>query len=73
MLGNKPLLILTQGVTNDTERINKQKELLSLSHNSKQIVDKKSGHHMQLEDPDLLVTIMKEVIDAIKEHKNLAR
>jgi len=73
MFNEIPLIILTQGISNDTDRINKQKELLSLSHNSKQIVDLKSGHHMQLEDPDLLVTIIKEVFDATKELKNLAR
>jgi len=73
MFNEKPLIVLTQGISNDTDRINKQKELLSLSHNSKQIVDKKSGHHMQLEDPDLLVAAIKEVIETINEHKNLGR
>lgn len=70
-LNEKPLLILTQGITNDTSRINKNKELLTLSHNSKQIVDKKSGHHIQLEDPDLLVTAIKQVFDAINKHTKL--
>jgi pimeloyl-ACP methyl ester carboxylesterase len=71
VLNEKPLLILTQGITNDTGRINKNKELLMLSNNSKQIVDKKSGHHIQLEDADLLVAAIKQVYDAIKNHTTL--
>jgi pimeloyl-ACP methyl ester carboxylesterase len=70
-LNEKPLIILTQGITNDTVRINRNKELLTLSHNSKQIVDKNSGHHIQLEDPDVLVTAIKQVYDAIKNHTTL--
>lgn len=35
MFNEKPLIVLTQGVTNDTDRINKQKEFLILSRNSK--------------------------------------
>ncbi len=73
MFNNKPLIILTQGISNDTDRINKQRELLSLSHNSKQIVDPKSGHHMQLEDPDLMLTVIKEAMLAIQEHKHLSQ
>ena len=70
-LNEKPLIILTQGITIDTNRINRNKELLSLSHNSKQIVDKKSGHHIQLEDPDLLITTIKQVYNANRKNARL--
>jgi len=70
-LDEKPLLILTQGITHDTARINRNSELLLLSHNSKQIVDNKSGHHIQLEDPDLLVASIRQVYEAIKQHKKI--
>lgn len=71
MFDKKPLIILTQGITNDTDRINKQKGLLTLSHNSIQIVDKKSGHHMQLEDPDFVANSIRQELDAIKTHRPL--
>ena len=71
MFGDKPLVVLTQGITNDTDRINKQKELLMLSDNSKQIIDKKSGHHMQMEDPDMVVTAIKQVYNAVKKQEKL--
>ncbi|MGZ3763112.1 MAG: alpha/beta hydrolase [Mucilaginibacter sp.] len=70
MFNEKPLIVLTQGITNDTDRINKQKEFLMLSHNSKQIVDKKSGHSIQLEDPDLVVDEIRKLTEVITEHKN---
>lgn len=70
-LNEKPLIILTQGITNDTGRINRNKELLTLSHNSKQIVDTKSGHHIQLEDPDLVVAAIRQVFDAVNNHTKL--
>ena len=67
-LGQKPLLILTQGNPYDTARISRNDQLLTLSHNSKQIVDKKSGHHIQLEDPAYLIAAIKQVCDAVKNH-----
>ncbi|MES2378448.1 MAG: alpha/beta hydrolase [Bacteroidota bacterium] len=72
-LKEKPLLILTQGITNDTTRVNRNKELLLLSHNSKQLVDPKSGHHIQLEDPEFLVNAIKQVWVALEKHLPLEK
>lgn len=72
MFKEKPLIVLTQGITNDTDRINKQKEFLILSRNSKQIVDKKSGHSIQLEDPDLVADQIKILIEVTKGQKKLS-
>jgi hypothetical protein len=72
MFNEKPLIVLTQGITNDTDRINKQKEFLILSRNSKQIIDKKSGHSIQLEDPDLVVDQIKMLIEVTKGQKKLS-
>jgi pimeloyl-ACP methyl ester carboxylesterase len=73
MFDKVPLIILTRGIPYEEDRIDKQKELLALSHNSKQIIAKKSGHHIQLEDPDLLVKTIKQVFEAVVKHKGLIK
>jgi pimeloyl-ACP methyl ester carboxylesterase len=72
MFGQMPLIVMTQGKPYNQERINAHKKLVALSHNSKQIIAEKSGHHIQLEDPDLVVEAIRQVLVAIQEHKRLA-
>ncbi|MFN8337002.1 MAG: alpha/beta hydrolase [Cyclobacteriaceae bacterium] len=47
-----------------------QTELLSLSSNSKQILADKSGHYVQLEQPELVVKVIRNVIAQSKATKN---
>jgi hypothetical protein len=71
MFGQMPLIVLTRGMPYEQEHINKQQNLLTLSHNSKQIIAEKSGHHIQLENPDLVVKAIREVMEAVKKNKRL--
>src|SRR5215203_5876426 len=75
-LGDIPLVVLVgakneaapQGVSEAewkqlSEEKRKQKsELANLSRNSKVIVTEKAGHHIQLDEPDLIVKAVKEII-----------
>lgn len=85
-LGAIPLIVLIgdkkdgetpQGITAEewkrlTEEKRKQKmELANLSRNSKVIISDKSGHHIQLEDPDLVVSAIRQVIDSVRKRAKL--
>jgi pimeloyl-ACP methyl ester carboxylesterase len=76
LLGDMPLIILTRGVsedsgsnelakTQDEDRKRRQADLVNLSSNSKQIIAQKSGHHIQLDDPKLVVDAVRRVIDLV--------
>lgn len=85
-LGDIPLVVLIggkkdgeppQGITAEewkrlTEEKRKQKtELANLSRNSKVIITDKSGHHIQLEEPDLVVSAIRQVIDSVRKRAKL--
>lgn len=80
-LGDMPLIVLTRGSGGyrgradsaklEQERLQKQSELAKLSTNSKHIIDKKSGHNIHLEDPQLVINSIKAVIVAVKTHTKL--
>jgi pimeloyl-ACP methyl ester carboxylesterase len=74
-LGDMPLIVLTRGIAGEDERANRQLledhdrlqiDLVSLSSNSKQIIAKQSGHHIQLEEPALVVDAIKQVVNAVR-------
>jgi pimeloyl-ACP methyl ester carboxylesterase len=77
-----PLIVLTRGKREypdndlgkklDEERKRMQLDLVSLSTNSRQIVATTSGHHIHLDDPQLVVDAIRQVLDAAHGHKNLA-
>ena len=85
-LGDIPLVILIggkkvgetpQGISAEewqrlSEEKRKQKtELADLSRNSKVITSKESGHHIQLEEPELVVSAIRQVVDAVRERAKL--
>ncbi|MBA4849360.1 alpha/beta fold hydrolase [Emticicia sp. BO119] len=68
-LGNKPLIVITRGkpFSNDTEadeqkRLQDQKDLMKLSSQSKQIIAHNSGHHIQLDEPDVVVAAIRDMV-----------
>jgi pimeloyl-ACP methyl ester carboxylesterase len=74
LLGDLPLVVLTRGVPESDERDGtgeerkkEQAELAAMSRNGKQIIAIKSGHHIQLEDPELVVTHIRNVLAASKK------
>lgn len=82
-LGDMPLIVLSRGVNEypDTdEAVNKQLiedherlqvDLTTLSSNSKHIIAKTSGHHIQLDDPDSVTTAIKQVVNSARHHSKL--
>lgn len=73
-LGNKPLIVITRGkpFSNDSEeeeqkRLQDQTALTKLSGNSKQIIAHNSGHHIQLDEPDVVVEAIREIMEMVKK------
>ncbi|MCI0694304.1 alpha/beta hydrolase [candidate division KSB1 bacterium] len=77
-----PLIVLTRGKSEypdteegrqlDEDRKRLQADLLNLSRNSKQIIAKTSGHHIQLDDPELVIEAIRQVVDSAQRHTKLA-
>ncbi|HEV2827895.1 MAG TPA: alpha/beta hydrolase [Pyrinomonadaceae bacterium] len=76
-LGDTPLIVLTRGKSEypDTEegrqlnedRKRMQLDLLNLSRKSKQIIATTSGHHIQLDDPELVINAIRQIVDSVSE------
>jgi len=73
VLGDLPLIILSRGLPEDSsaagrkgeeEHKSEQAELVALSRNGKQVVATRSGHHIPLDEPDLVVAAIRDVIQA---------
>lgn len=86
-LGDKPLVVLLAkpvggdappGIADDEwKRINEEKrqqkvELTNLSRNSRLVVAEKSGHHIQLDEPQVVIGAVRLVVDAVRRRTRLA-
>src|SRR5262245_56207485 len=84
-LGAMPLIVLTSTISQygtadeqtrtrlSEDRKRLQADLLTLSTNSKQIVAEKSGHHIQLDEPGLVVDAIEQVVKASRTGNKLVR
>ena len=72
-LGDLPLIVLARGLAQDSspagqkgeqEHNRDQAVLVALSRMGKQVVAKRSGHHIPLDEPDLVVAAIRDVIAA---------
>jgi pimeloyl-ACP methyl ester carboxylesterase len=88
-LGNRPLVVLIQsGKESNTppqgisieewNRISNEKRkqklgLTRLSHNSKVIIAEESGHHIQLDAPEIVINAIREVVDAVRKGRRLSQ
>jgi pimeloyl-ACP methyl ester carboxylesterase len=71
-LGEPPQDVAAKDWKQLQEEKRKQKiELLDLSRNSKLIVAEHSGHHIQLDEPDLVVQAIREVVAAARQGTEL--
>jgi len=78
-LGDRPLVVLTRSLPDtddekgwtveqqerDHERL--QEVLARLSRNGRQTVVQKSGHHIQLDQPEAVVDAVRDVVRAVRE------
>jgi len=84
--GDKPLIVISAatrtgsppaGVTEkDWKQLNEEKtaqqaDLAKLSHNSKAITAKEEGHEVHLSEPDLVVSCIREIINAVRSRRPL--
>jgi hypothetical protein len=75
LLGDLPLIVLSRGLpedsspagqTGETEHTRDQAALVALSRIGKQVVAKRSGHHIPLDKSDLVVAAIRDVIAAAR-------
>src|SRR5687768_7674838 len=77
-LGDMPLAVLTRGISDEDgpggreaelERRKKEHAELAetLSRNSRQRIATRSGHHVHIDEPDLVVDAVREVIDQARK------
>jgi hypothetical protein len=84
-LGDRPLVVVTQGLNDfaqdvtdpsrKQQRIDEhrhlQADLLALSRNSKQVIATHSGHHVPLEEPQVVIDAIRDVVDAARSGAKL--
>jgi pimeloyl-ACP methyl ester carboxylesterase len=78
-LGDKPLIVLTRGKglgrEDDSLREKKwmgfQADLASRSTNSKHIIAEKSGHLIQVDQPELVIDAIRQVVDAVRQNRRI--
>lgn len=75
-LGERPLVVLT-ALDKPPERLEPwlvlQRELAALSTNSDQRLVPDCGHYIQQEQPDVVVTAVRDVVNAVREQKPVRR
>jgi len=77
---NLPLIVLSRGLSDATPLLTEienqqlwevwqemQSELAALSSEAKQIIAEQSGHHIQLDQPDLVIDAIRDVLDAMRK------
>ena len=71
-LGDKPLVVLTRGqafagpraAEREASHRRNQSDLATLSRTGRQVFATRSGHHIHLDEPELVVTAIREVVSA---------
>jgi len=75
VLGDLPLIVMSRGLPEDSnpasqnfeeEHNRDQAGMVALSRVGKQVVAKRSGHHIPLDEPDLVVAAIRDVIAAVR-------
>jgi pimeloyl-ACP methyl ester carboxylesterase len=67
-LGDKPLIVLTRGIPDeDSKELEEEHRrdhaaIATISRNGKLVIASRSGHHVQLDEPELVVNAIREVL-----------
>ena len=73
LYADTPLVVITRGIPDETgsdsktveeERTKEQARLAALSRKGKHLIASRSGHHVQLDQPDLVITTIRELVAA---------
>jgi pimeloyl-ACP methyl ester carboxylesterase len=70
-LGQKPLVDVTADEMRSPEYLQLQKELLSLSQNSEEIIAEKSTHFIIIDRPDVVIGAIRQVVQAVRNNAKL--
>jgi pimeloyl-ACP methyl ester carboxylesterase len=83
-LGNLPLIVLSHGLTDTTSGVDSteqdqfeqewskmQTELAALSSNSRQMIAEKSGHYIQLDQPELVIESILGLVQVSRQKESL--
>jgi pimeloyl-ACP methyl ester carboxylesterase len=65
-LGDVPLIVLSRGLDPDQEWQAMQTELLQLSSHSQQLMADKSGHNIQLDQPDVAAAAITKMVEQLR-------
>jgi pimeloyl-ACP methyl ester carboxylesterase len=74
--GDKPLIVLTRGISEEDgpdgkpfeeERRQNHAAIAKISRQGKLIVAQRSGHHIQLDEPELVIQSIRDVVRAVKQ------
>jgi hypothetical protein len=72
-LGELPLIVLSRAPNRDLEWDRKQTELLGLSSNSQQLFAERSGHNIQLDQPEAAVNALVQMVEQLRGHQMQGR
>jgi pimeloyl-ACP methyl ester carboxylesterase len=68
--GNLPLIVLTRGLTDaktpDEARKTQQADLANLSSAGRQVIAARSGHHIPLDEPDVVIAAIRDILSAAR-------
>ena len=64
--GDLPLIVLTAGLNKQTDWQTMQVELLQLSSNSQQMFADKSGHNIQIDQPEAAVAAIVKMVSQLR-------
>ena len=75
-LGDMPLIVLTRGKVEEEGPQGKALEeehrrdhaaVAAMSHKGKLVIAARSGHHVQLDEPELVIKSIREVLEAVRK------
>lgn len=72
-LGDLPLIVLTRGISEeDTKALEEEHRqdhtsVAAMSRNGKLIIARQSGHHIQLDEPELVIQAIRDVLAAVRK------
>jgi hypothetical protein len=75
-LGEMPLVVLTRGISDETgpdaksledDHQKEQAALAVLSRSGKQVIATHSGHHIRLDEPNLVIKSIGDVLQEVRE------
>jgi hypothetical protein len=68
-LDDLPLIVLSRAPNRDLEWVRKQANLLGLSSKSQQLFADRSGHNIQLDQPDAAINALVQMVEQVRAQR----